>query len=139
MKITLFTVEEATQCAGEIRPLLERLVKAKREFDQVQDRIAVDSLVIAGAAPDNPDAMELQTFQQRRVALAETISQGVSAIHRRGCLVKDLDRGLIDFYALSGDRLVYLCWHLGEADVAHWHSLEGGFDSRQPLTHTELD
>jgi hypothetical protein len=54
-------------------------------------------------------------------------------------MVKDIDRGLVDFYALSGDRLILLCWHLGEAEVSHWHSLEGGFASRQPLNHTELD
>jgi len=60
-------------------------------------------------------------------------------VHRRGVLVKDLERGLVDFYALSGDRLIFLCWHLGEAEVSHWHTLEGGFSTRQPLNHTELD
>jgi hypothetical protein len=139
VKLVLFTVEEANRCAVELRPLLERLMAAKREFDRLQDRIAVESLVQSGAAPDPAETTEMARLQARRTELAEQLSQGVQAIHRRGCLVKDIDRGLVDFYALSGDRLIFLCWHLGEADVSHWHSLEGGFASRQPLNHTELD
>ena len=139
MRLVLFTVEEANRCAADVRPLLERLVAAKREFDQLQDKIAVEALMLAGASPGNPEATELTRLHARCSELAELISQGVQSVHRRGVLVKDLDRGLVDFYALSGDRLIFLCWHLGEAEVSHWHTLEGGFSSRQPLNHTELD
>jgi hypothetical protein len=76
---------------------------------------------------------------ERRNALAEQISHGVNAIQRRGALVKDLDRGLLDFYALMGDRLIFLCWQAGETEVKHWHSLEGGFSTRQPINHSELE
>ncbi|MFI5371281.1 MAG: DUF2203 domain-containing protein, partial [Candidatus Eisenbacteria bacterium] len=127
------------RCAVELRPLLERLMAAKREFDRLQDRIAVESLVQSGATPDPIETTEMARLQTRRTELAEQLSQGVQAVHRRGCLVKDIDRGLVDFYALSGDRLIFLCWHLGEAEVSHWHSLEAGYTSRQPLNHTEMD
>jgi hypothetical protein len=63
----------------------------------------------------------------------------VRAIHERGALVKDLERGLLDFYALSGDRLIFLCWQLDEPEISHWHTLEGGFSSRQPLNRTQRD
>ena len=139
MKLTLFTVEEANQLLTELRPRLERLIEAKREFDRLQARIEVLGLVAAGANTDNPDAVELRRLHERRHLMAEQLSAGVTAIHRRGCLVKDLDRGLLDFYALSGDRLVFLCWQIGEPEVAHWHSLEGGFADRQKLNHTELE
>ena len=57
----------------------------------------------------------------------------------RGCVVKDLDRGLVDFYSLAGDKLIFLCWHAGEPEVGHWHPIEGGFTSRQPLDRTERE
>ena len=44
-----------------------------------------------------------------------------------------------DALALLGDRLIFLCWHLGETEVTHWHSIEGGFSERQPLDRSELD
>ena len=139
MKLTLFTVEEANQLLAEVKPRLERLMESKREFDRLQGRIEVLTLAAAGATPQNPDARELRRLTERRTVLAEQLSAGITAIHRRGCLIKDLDRGLLDFYALSGDRLIFLCWQMGEPEVSHWHTLEGGFSARQPLNHTELE
>jgi hypothetical protein len=50
-----------------------------------------------------------------------------------GIELKDPFTGLIDFWCLRGEEEVYLCWKLGEERVAHWHTLEGGFRSRQRL------
>lgn len=139
MNLILFTVEEANALLADLKPKLEELIKAKHEFDRLQAQVDVLSLAAAGAAPGNPDARDLRGVQERRKVVAEQISHGVGAIHRRGCLVKDLDRGLVDFYALAGDRLIFLCWQLGETEVTHWHTLEGGFAGRQPLHRSELE
>ncbi len=139
MKITLFSVDEANKLAVELKPLLERLVQVKREFDGLHERVEVLSLALAGAAPTNPDARELRDVHTRRTELAEELTRGVQSIQQRGVVVKDLDQGLVDFYTLSGDRLIFLCWQLGEAEVTHWHTLEGGFAGRQPLHRSELD
>jgi len=139
VRLLIFTVEEANHLLEEIRPRIERLVRLKREFNHLQTETDVLSLAASGASPMNPDSQELKRQQQRRTLLLEQIAQGVSAVQRRGCLVKDLDRGLVDFYALSGDRLVFLCWQVGEPEVTHWHTLEGGFAARQPLKHTESE
>ena len=139
MKLNLFTVEEANRLLAEIRARFERLVEAKREFDRVRTRMEVLGIATAGAAPENTDVLELRKLQERYNALAELISNGVSTIHRRGALIKDLDSGLLDFYALNGDRLVFLCWKLGEAEVSHWHTLDTGFSDRQPINHSELE
>jgi hypothetical protein len=139
VRLTLFTVEDANRVAGEIRPELQRLARLKREFDRLQRRMEVQALAAAGATEDNPDARELRRMTERRDVLAGELTMGVQAVQRRGCLVKDLDRGLVDFYALSGDRLIFLCWHMGEAEIAHWHALDAGFAGRQPLQGSERE
>lgn len=139
MRITLHTVEEANRLLAEIRPLLERLRGQKREFDRLETRIEVLAVATAGAAPENTDAVELRTCQDKRRRLGEAIGRAVTALHEKGVLVKDLDVGLCDFYSLAGDRLVFLCWKLGEPEVAHWHTLEGGFAGRRPLKNAELE
>jgi hypothetical protein len=139
VRITLFTVDEANQLLTWLRPVLERLVELKGEFDRVQRQVDVLSLAASGASPTNPDARALDELQRRRVSLGEELGRGVQAIHRRGVLLKDLERGLVDFYTVSGDRLIFLCWRLSEPEVAHWHSLEGGYSGRLPLDRTELD
>jgi hypothetical protein len=139
VRLVTFTVAEANKALQDIGPRMERLVKAKAEFDQLQTRLEVMKLAVAGASQENPDARELKLLHDRRNRLAESISKEIAAIHAHGCLVKDLDRGLVDFHALAGDRLVFLCWQLGEAGVKHWHTLDGGFSSRQPLHQGELE
>ena len=137
MKVTLFSVEEANRAVVELRPELERLAVMKREFDQLGSRADALSLALSGAAADNPDAAEHKQVTERRDALADRILKGIEGVQSRGCLVKDVARGLVDFYALSGDRLIFLCWQLGERSVEHWHTLEGGFSGRQPLDSAE--
>jgi hypothetical protein len=48
-------------------------------------------------------------------------------------VLRDLDRGLVDFPALRDEREVYLCWVEGEDEIAFWHELEAGYAGRQPL------
>jgi hypothetical protein len=133
VKLTLFSVEEANRLVVEIRPLLEELVRAKTELARIDRRIDVLTLAAAGASVENPDARDLRQAVERRSRMVDRMRRGIREIQSRGPLVKDLDRGLIDFYSLVGDRLIFLCWQLGEPEVGHWHSLEGGFAARQPL------
>ncbi len=139
MKITLFSVEHANRLARELAPRLEELVNLRREARLVERRIGVMSLALAGASPANPDAAEARRLTARRAELAAQMRDGLKAIQEHGCVVKDLDRGLLDFYSLMGDRLIFLCWQLGEKEVSHWHTLEGGFGARQPLDRSELE
>jgi hypothetical protein len=48
-------------------------------------------------------------------------------------IVRDLDRGLVDFPSLREGREVFLCWEEGEPEIAYWHELDAGYDGRQPL------
>jgi len=139
VRIEVFTVEEANRRIVEIRPWLARLVETKREYERIQGRIDVLKLAASGASPGNPDAQELAGLESLRSQLADKISRGVAAIHRRGCLIKDLELGLVDFYALAGDRLVMLCWKIDEPEIQHWHTLDGGFAGRQPLKRAKLE
>lgn len=139
VRLTLFSIEEANRLAAEIRPELVRLARLNREFTQIRDRAEVLSVVISGASGENPDVRDLAGLKDRRDRLGAEIQLAIEAIHRRGCVVKDPEKGLVDFYTLSGDRLVFLCWHMGETEVTHWHPLDGGFAARKPLDRSQAE
>jgi hypothetical protein len=61
--------------------------------------------------------------------LRETIAE----LDSIGGQVKDLDEGLLDFPCRIDDKVVLLCWRMGEPAIEHWHTLESGFKDRQPL------
>lgn len=139
MRITLFSVEEANRLVEEIRPQLERLRAQKREFDKLEMRIGLLHVATQGADERNPDARELVAQGDKRQRLGERIARELGELQEFGVVVKDLDRGLCDFYALRGDRLVFLCWQLSEPEVAHWHALDSGYNGRRPLKGAEIE
>ena len=127
-----FTPAEANELLAEVRPAAEELVARRRAFAVTTARRARLVARIAGNGgdfdPQEPRALEEQLEQQ-----AEAIAQCVERLERLGVLVKDLDRGLVDFPALRRGEEVLLCWQVGEEEVAHWHGLEEGFAGRKPL------
>ena len=67
-------------------------------------------------------------------ALKERLQGYVHELTALGVELKDYLTGLIDFPARFDGRDVYLCWRLGEPEVAHWHEVDAGFAGRQKLT-----
>ena len=130
----LFTQEEANEALTVVRPLVERLVAARRDELAATERVAALQAKVAGNGGSlDPRAarraVRAQEKAERRLAELVTELDGL------GVQVKDLDRGLVDFPAVhpvAGD-VVLLCWHLGEDEVAHWHGLEEGYAGRKLL------
>jgi hypothetical protein len=50
-----------------------------------------------------------------------------------GVVIKDVDRGLVDFPHLRDGREVFLCWELDEDDIEFWHDLDTGYAGRERL------
>jgi hypothetical protein len=134
VSLTLFSPDEANALIPFLEPRLSHLIARKREMDQLESDLEMMRLLTeTGASSANPDLAARDGKERRAKDLGEEIAEAVSAIHAKGCVVKDLDRGLVDFYSLKGDRIVFLCWQRGERRVAHWHPLSGGFSNRRPI------
>jgi hypothetical protein len=127
-----FTAEEANEALTTLRPLAEKLVAHRRAHQEAQEARAELARRIAGngGALDARQLAELEEEMNREEA---ALAQCVARIQELGVLVKDLDRGLVDFPALRGGEEVLLCWHVGESEVAYWHGVEEGFAGRRPL------
>src|SRR5713226_9102474 len=52
-------------------------------------------------------------------------------LDKLGVELKDYYTGLIDFRHMKDGKEVYLCWRLGEPEIAHWHELDAGVAGRQ--------
>jgi hypothetical protein len=61
------------------------------------------------------------------------LEAGVAALAGRDIVLRDLDRGLIDFPSIRQGKEIYLCWVDGEEDIHFWHDLDAGYAGRQPL------
>ena len=119
-----FTLEEANAELARIEPMLVALRNAKNQLldDEAREALTEASPTNGGGEPGKQVG---EAFLMVRGILAE--------LNEAGIVVRDVDRGLIDFPSLIDGEEVYLCWQLGEDEIGFWHDLESGFTGRQPL------
>jgi hypothetical protein len=119
-----YTVEQANAALDWVLERLERLRSAHVQLSNDEAREALGE-----AAPSNgggaPGRVVSEAFLELQRALGELQAMDV--------VLRDLDRGLVDFPALREGREVYLCWEAGEGEIEFWHDLDAGYGGRQPL------
>ena len=69
--------------------------------------------------------------------LVYTFYKELEEIESVGCVVKDIDSGLVDFFHYFEGRDVFLCWKLGEDKIGHWHEIDTGYEGRKPIVFLE--
>jgi hypothetical protein len=131
----IFTLEEAERTL----PLLRRILTDLRAEHRVwQDAGAEYELLSAGTRPGGGESEAALAVRRVVTESAERIKEYLDEIQAIGCLFKGFDAGLIDFYTLREDRLVFLCWRVDEEHITHWHEVDAGFAGRQPIDATFL-
>jgi hypothetical protein len=130
-----FSPEKANALIPRLSPLVEELLKKRRDLAiklletdpalRVPPPSSIRSTRLAGLRSPFPPPR-----------FGELKSEIVRLIHRiesLGCIVKDIDLGLVDFPSTHSGEQVYLCWKAGESHVSHWHGVDEGFSERKPL------
>jgi hypothetical protein len=128
-----FTREEAEALLPEVDRLLreaqvlvENLSGAEGEAETAERKVRANGKVHAQPGGESPEAA--------RRAVARQLALRVERIQRLGIVVRDVESGLIDFPSLRDERVVHLCWRLGEPlEIRWWHEIDAGFAGRQPL------
>jgi hypothetical protein len=128
-----FDRREAEELLPAIEPFLEEARKQKQALDSISADISNASLRIMMLGGSLPPFAELNRKKTQHEKIAEQLNRTVEEIQQTGCVVKDLDTGLVDFPSLRGGEKVYLCWKLGEERIGYWHGIEEGFAGRKPL------
>jgi hypothetical protein len=119
-----YTVEQANAALGFALERIERLRAARVQLGDEEARAA-----LSAAGPGNgggePGRVVSEAFLELRTALVE--------LQEMEIVLRDLERGLIDFPTIRDGREAYLCFEEGEDEISYWHDPETGFDGREPL------
>ena len=119
-----YSVEQANAAIAWVRDRVEKMRAAREQLGDDEARAA-----LSDAAPTNgggaPGMVISEAFLDLRGALIELQEMDV--------VLRDLERGLLDFPALRDGREVYLCLEDGEDEIGYWHDIEAGYGGRQPL------
>ena len=119
------TVEEAHQFV----PMLEKDMLELKSLRSKLEALGVEMSALFENVHFNGGHRKTPEF----LRLSSQFRGAIERINSYGCVIKNIDPGLVDFPHLRDGREVYLCWQFGEDEIRYWHDIDAGFAGRQPL------
>src|SRR3954447_23191777 len=104
-----YTVEQANAALDWVNERLERLRAARVQLSDEDARAALGE-----AAPANGGGGARRGAAEAFLELQRSLGE----LQAMDVVLRDLERGLVDFPALRDGREVYLCWESGENEIA---------------------
>ncbi len=129
----LFSLSEAERARRELEPLLVDAMEGRRQMADLEDSLSAIAnriQIMGGVTLDYDVAAHMRADLNKVVA---RVKDTLDRIQATGCIVKDLDTGLVDFPSLIRNQEVYLCWRLGEDRIRFYHGPNEGFAGRKPI------
>ena len=119
-----YTREEARALLPQIRQWLAQIKHLRGEVELYDKRLGslnADGQDTGGSTVNS----WIRAISSLQAVLVE--------FEQREIFIKDVERGLLDFPAVIGDKEVFLCWEADEEDIEFWHDLETGYGGREKL------
>lgn len=131
-QVKVFTLEEANALLPKLTAMIRDLQGKREKILSLE--VEIDALEIVTEKDDGGASPVMSKKVDEYTRTMAAFYGLVDGVHETGCFLKDLDLGLIDFYAMQNKRGVFLCWKLGEMKISHWHDVDKGFASREKIS-----
>ncbi len=129
----IFDLERAEKLLPQLERWLRTALAAQKQIAEIEREYARLVQCIAQSGGRWVDVSHFIRRKQEREEWASRLRCAAQDIENSGCLLKDLDVGLVDFPCEADGRVVYLCWKWGEPSIGFWHNTEEGFAGRRPI------
>ena len=128
-----FTLDEAQSLLPVLESLLKRAMEGRRSAQDLESGLSgiAQRIYFSGGMRVNTANVARQRAEIEDHL--KRVRESVAEIDAIGVQVKDLESGLLDFPCRVDDQVVLLCWRMGEPSIEHWHTVESGFQDRQPV------
>ncbi|MGB0034550.1 MAG: DUF2203 domain-containing protein [Candidatus Acidiferrales bacterium] len=129
----LFSLTEAERLRTQVEPILIEAMDSRRKMADLEKQLGAlgERIQRSGGMQVSYESAAKTRLERNR--LEEAVQGALERIHSTGCLVKDLDVGLLDFPSRLNNEEVYLCWRLGEDRIRFYHRQDEGFSGRKPI------
>lgn len=128
-----FNLEEARQIIPIVTASLQHLRELKEEIEVIQ--------TVRLQAPEYSMEYELMALDVNKKyhQLSVEFFEELKKLTEKGCIIKDIKAGLVDFYSKFKERDIFLCWKYGEETVQFWHEVKTGSSQRQNVQLLEQE
>ena len=133
--VRTFTLEEANELLPFITESLDKAFvlneRIKSLTNDIENHVSIwGKDVFEKGHIDN--AYYFSKVTEREATYQEMINR-VNGIQSTGCIVKDIETGMVDFYFSNNGELAFLCWKYGEEKIRHWRHVDEDFKTRRPI------
>jgi hypothetical protein len=134
-KIKMLTVSEANALLPQIHLILRSLREQRTTILRTQAQVEIEEMTGINSKGEIMPASQMAIAKLMEAFHYQTrnFEEKLEELHQMGAHLKDLDKGIVDFYSQRGKEIVFLCWKEGEPEIRHWHKLQGKYQNRQPL------
>ena len=122
-----FEIERAEKLLPQIEKILRRTIRLNNALE------LLNSIEIEDYNDDYNNLRRVTKTNKEFHKLSYEFYSNIEQLEDMGCLIKDLDTGLIDFCHKFEGREIFLCWKLGEKEIKFWHEVDTGFMGRKPI------
>ena len=122
-----FKIEEAEKHLPKIEKLLRRLMQLDSAIE------LLDTVEIEVEEEDYAYLRHVTRLNKEFHKLSYEFYKILDEIESLGCIIKDIELGLVDFYYRFENRDIFLCWKFGEKEIRYWHEAYDGFEGRKPI------
>jgi hypothetical protein len=129
----LFSLTEAERLRVQLEPVLIEAMESRRKMAEPEKKLAALAERIQISGGMQVPYEKAARWRAIRTKFESSVRDALDRIQSTGCIVKDLDVGLLDFPARIDNQDVYLCWKLGEDRIRFYHSQDEGFAGRKPI------
>ena len=134
-----FTLSQAEKLLPQVESAIRAAILHKSEFESAESEWQSFSRRLMETGGMQVDRSRVIAQKNRRESAANDVKNSIERVEEFGCIVKDLDIGLIDFPTLLNGQEVYLCWKLGESGIQFWHGVHEGYRGRKAIDDQFLE
>lgn len=135
MKYKVFSIQDANTLIPILKPLLIDLAEKKTSMSKMHD--ALLTMELLDDTNNDYDSEAGQDYLKHASALENLIvsfETDLKRISEYGCVVRDIDKGVIDFYHVNGKELIFLNWMHDDEDIQYWYDIDSHYRNRLPLS-----
>jgi len=122
-----FNIEETERLLPKIERILRKTISLNKALD------LLSSIEIEVYDDDYNNLRRVTKLNKQFHKLSHEFYEDIEKLEDLGCVIKDLEIGIIDFYSRFEGRDIFLCWKLGEKTIKFWHEVESGYEGRKPI------
>lgn len=137
--LKIFSLNEANASLPLVRLIVRDIVRLANSILECRERL---DFLRDSRCDEGLDVLEPSLYEDELDHIEDSLDEDsmllksyINELEELGIEVRSLTEGQIDFPAMIGGNLVYLCWAYGEESVDYWRELEDEFNERQ---HVDL-